>query len=239
MPALWLRSRAGRCRPFWQRESWPRVPLSSKASPQRHRVPCTSRDSRPTCRLPPGVESACHQPPVHLLDGQWQRINEGVGIFQGRGGAIRVPARVFGSYEVEFEFTRLEGQKALGAIFPVAARHCLLSLGEGETSGFELISGQGALANGTARASRIINGQKHVARLRVQVDERSADLQIHLDGEAHLHWQGSWSELSLPHERRSRTGELQVFAFGSAPQVVFHAVRLRTNERPWEVIGSP
>ncbi len=218
-------------------------------------------------RAEPGsahVVSTPHAPQPDLEDGTWRDLTRGVdverdtlgGWWLARDGVLSVapvardqsfvrlmfPQRLEGDYQLVAQFTRTSGNDSVNIILPVGTRQATLHFGAdgGSLGGLEQIDGREIQADhnpAVRRPSPIINGQRYQTLVQVQTDGDGARIEVWLDGNPFLHWQGRVQSLSsapnwmLPESSRVAIGSNQ-------GTVTFHAVRARIlNDLPPD--GAP
>ncbi|EAQ80646.1 probable protein kinase yloP-putative serine/threonine protein kinase [Blastopirellula marina DSM 3645] len=144
------------------------------------------------------------QIPDHELSGTWRQTGGGLlGIGGGRAH-LMLPYVVTGSYEIETEITRLEGDKAIAIHLPINSAACdfVLSSSNGRLRGFQLIDGK-VIANldpamfPTQHDVDLTNGKRYKLVLSVQL--KSSDqvyLSAKLDDQPIIEWMGDTRRLA-------------------------------------------
>ncbi len=177
----------------------------------------------------------------HALDSKWNRTSDGIARVFGRYAQMIVPVQVQGSYELAFAFTRLSGDQDVVVHLPVGEdTSCtlLLSGGNGAGSGLTLVDNLDFNAQPNSPAIRrpgtLQNFRKYQGRVQVTLNGDEVQIEVELDGQPYLQWQGARTRLKthfwtvLP-----RT---DLLGFGSLAPVIFHELRLKpltTIERVW------
>jgi hypothetical protein len=158
-----------------------------------------------------------------------------------------MPVTINGSYDLETEFTRVDGHGNICCLIPVDDKHCSVDLSsfsgdDQRVSGLANIDGHAPsdAANPTrVQPGQLENGHRYKLLVSVRLlGDRRASVDVFLDGKQYLpHWVGSVNSLStheawrLPHSRR--------FGLGSHENVaVFHLVRLRMISGQASVVGA-
>ncbi|MCC9606111.1 DUF1080 domain-containing protein [Blastopirellula sp. JC732] len=142
--------------------------------------------------------------PDHELNGTWrQRDGSVIGIGGGRGQLI-LPYEVTGSYELETEVTRLDGDKGIALHLPIGSATCnfVLSSSSGPLRGFQAVDGihLNRLNPSTGLSQwnvDMVNGKKYKLEISVQLKpEDRVQLSVALDGKRIAHWTGVTQQLS-------------------------------------------
>jgi hypothetical protein len=144
-----------------------------------------------------------------------------------------IPAIVDGGYELEFEFTRLEGSDAVGILFPVQMHNMHLQFGNfGGCDDLRFIAGNdGNPLTIEKRPSAVTaNLQKHRIVLKVEIDGDTAQLAVSIDQrEKYLAWEGPVSRLHNQEPGEWRPSMIRHFWLTAMnSKAVFHTMRVRS-----------
>lgn len=114
---------------------------------------------------------------------------------------LMLPVELQGSYDLEFEFTRLtEHDWPTGLIFPVGSRACLLYLDAWQVHGLERINGrmvEDRLNPAVRRPSILLSGQRYAVTVAVRLEGDRAKIDVTLDGEPLVSWSGRQESLDV------------------------------------------
>ncbi|HUT12282.1 MAG TPA: PA14 domain-containing protein [Thermoguttaceae bacterium] len=172
--------------------------------------------------------------PRNRVLGTWQLAGDVLTVPAGDFSRIMLPIEVAGSYDLEVEFTRHEGDDAVAVILPIGPTQCAMLLsvldGKGDARhGVAHVQGRGAADPQNPLyfgLGALPNGRKHTLMIAVRSVGRNVAIQAALNGKLILSSAGDVSVLSLPNEwsllRPNRAG---LGANKSA--VEFHRVRFR------------
>lgn len=154
----------------------------------------------------------------------------------------RLPVNVEGSYDLEVEFARAEGNGAVALNLPVGTHQCSLIFShQYNVHGIELIDGESVHANRTTRRPGIlVNDHLYLAQVSVRLQGEQSQITVYLDSEPCTNWTGSPHALDLHKSwALGTTGMPGLGLHGS--KVVFHAVRLRmvSDDAPLPTIATP
>ena len=167
--------------------------------------------------------------------GNWTRTRAGV-VIRREGclaAQLAIPSKFPKSYDLDVEFTRIEGDNDVSLTIPVGERHCLciLSGWHGEVSGLQVVDGKDIKDNVTSvRPGSVVNNRRHSLRISVELTEsdQAAAVFVDFNGKRYITYQGPTAWLSVPNQDNWRTpplGVAQLCAHES--EVVFHSVRMR------------
>jgi len=105
---------------------------------------------------------------------------------------VAIPLLVDGAYELEIRCTRIWGEQTYGVVLPVGAKSALLRL-----SGFSRQSDLCGVEN-TKIPTPIRSGQETSVLARVTPKGDQVELDVKLNGQPFIHWQGPVSSLPSP-----------------------------------------
>ncbi|MDB5341618.1 MAG: hypothetical protein JWN70_7237, partial [Planctomycetaceae bacterium] len=160
---------------------------------------------------------------------------EGVTLKMRRAGRFPLPAIIDGDYEMEIDFTRMEGQESVSIFFPVGTHNMHFECGAARNTlscvhWIDGIDGVSLPGNGTARRSApLANGIRHRFVVRVKRAADQAEFHIDLDNEKdHVQWKGRYSSLTNMDEGDWRLTLVQHPWLGGWDDVIqYHKVRVR------------
>lgn len=159
--------------------------------------------------------------------------SKGITITADRASKFPLPAIIDGDYEMEVEFTRIEGKDSVSVYFPVGIHvmHFECSGEAGSFSAVHYINGENGIREGSTlrRPSPIANGVRHKLLFRVKREGDQAMFQIGLDNEPNwIRWQGPYSSLTNVETHAWKpTLTRRPWLAGWLSQVEFHKVRVR------------
>lgn len=167
------------------------------------------------------------------VDGRLSKA--GVTLKSLRAVRFPLPAIIDGDYEMEVEFTRIEGQESVSVFFPVGTHNLQLECGTvGNTvSGINWIDGKSGVDEKgnetTRRPGPLSNGVRHRLFFRVKRLDDQAEFHIDLDDEKdYIQWKGPYSDLTNVDSGDWRLTMVQHPWIGSWLNVTrFHKVRVR------------
>ncbi|MGA2618543.1 MAG: formylglycine-generating enzyme family protein [Thermoguttaceae bacterium] len=172
------------------------------------------------------------QPAKHTANGEWELRESGLAtVREDSCSLILAPVIPEGSFELETEFTRLEGDGCAALLFPIGSSFAFVEVSghHGRFSGLAPINGWGTDAsnNPTARPSTISNHVRYKLAVRVQnVNDNQVEISGQLDGASLFRWQGPASALSGG--SFWRMSRLATVGLGTDTSLtVFHTARLR------------
>jgi len=117
---------------------------------------------------------------------------------------MMLPVRVEGGYDLSLAFTRLGGNEAVDVFLPVGASRCNLAFSgfAGRVHCMHLIDGRDGLKEDanmtTVRPGTLVNGRRYQVLISVRVKGEAASVEVFLDGNPCIRWNGKQSSLSLP-----------------------------------------
>lgn len=169
-------------------------------------------------------------PAADAAGGAWQKLDgQLASTSHGAYARVGIPLAIQGSYQLEAQFTRAEGD-CVALMLPVGNTAALLVLGGwgGRTSGLAFLGGRDADANETTRDGRFSDGEKHTVAVRVRLlAPGEGEVSVSFDGAPYLKWRGALAALApdpawgLP--RRDIVG---LGAYNAI--VVFHSCHVET-----------
>ena len=165
--------------------------------------------------------------------GAWSRKRDGIATEIGDANinSIELPLTIDGSYDLEVDFTRTQGQDDVHVIFPIGSHECntVLSVGAGRWSGLYIFEGHDYDAGpANTQPGTLQNGRRYRLQISVRLQqEDNGTIKVSLDGKPYLpDWQGnpgSWSVDRL--WGVTSPGRVAIGQFQG--QVTFHSIRLR------------
>ncbi|HEX4000714.1 MAG TPA: PEGA domain-containing protein [Pirellulales bacterium] len=169
--------------------------------------------------------------PANAIEGNWSRDGDKLMIQPGNQCRIAIPVVVEGSYDMEVEFTRHDGDGDLHFTIPVGTHHCDVMVGQDKrTGGLDTVNGRRPSENSnptTVHSPEIEND--HTYRLLVKVRVQQADaasIDVLLDGKPYLpHWEGDAANLNIVNDWAMPAGHLGLGAWQS--HVAYTSVKLR------------
>jgi hypothetical protein len=169
----------------------------------------------------------------HAVNGNWSRDSTVISCGAEGEARMEVPVAVAGSYDLEVEFTRTDGDSDVTTIFTVGDRQCslLLSMDHGGLSGIDLVDGKRPWDDGNPsviRPGRLTNGRAYVLLISVrQTKPDRASVDVLLDGRPYLpHWEGNPASLSLHGAWQLRDSRV-LGVGGWNTRIIFHSMRLK------------
>ncbi|MCC9606110.1 protein kinase [Blastopirellula sp. JC732] len=177
--------------------------------------------------------------PDHAITGSWGRNGDSVIGLRTMNSRLMVPYALNGSYELEMEFTRLEGDDALGVHLPINESSCALVMsgfhGGPLGSGLRMVDGlelrdYPASSSAFAQGVMIVNGRRYQLALRVNVGA-SSDVAIsaRLNDQEILDWHGTSDQLSnSPQWALPMECALALLMYDSSYEI--HSLRVRPLE---------
>jgi hypothetical protein len=168
-------------------------------------------------------------PATDSIVGNWVRQGSALGLVKPTPmSLVRVPVLPQGSYEINLEFTRTDGQYYVGVLLPVgkASTAMVLSWSKDPVSRLYDLEGKES-KNETIRPNPLINGRRYKLIIRVaMLPEDQAQIQALLDGKEILQWKGAQSRLRPG--KGFRLPSPTTLALGAySNTTVFHSVRLK------------
>ena len=139
-------------------------------------------------------------PAKDKVEGSWQRTPGGLAAVQRvRQSRITIPVAPEGSYELQLQFARTEGNDAIATVLPVGSAKVILFLCTyaGKAHGLSDIRRAPAVNNETTvTPGTIENGRDHYLQVRVDLEDAKAQIRVGLDGRSIIDWKGDPSDLS-------------------------------------------
>jgi hypothetical protein len=172
----------------------------------------------------------------HAVAGKWIRSGPEVAILEPSPLArIQIPHVPKGSYELEVQFTRIEGTNSVVVMLPFGRSYGMLQMSgwNGRYSGLNLLNGAkpNDQRNITSRPGMLPTGQRIKLSIRVLL---SADGQVHfastLNDRPYIEWRGPQEALS--EDGFWRMGAQTLGLGTNSCRVVFHSVRVRDISPP-------
>ncbi|MBE3071169.1 MAG: hypothetical protein IMZ66_13120, partial [Planctomycetes bacterium] len=169
-------------------------------------------------------------PAKDTVSGTWRRQGPVVALLGGPTGArITLPVALKGSYRLQVEFTRTAGQEPLAFVLPTGASSAalVLSAGGGQNSGLENIWGKAGDANETTvRPGTLENNRRHTVDISVMLTGERVCVQVTLDGEKYIQWEGPQAALSVHPAWRVPTQHCPALGAFKGDSVVYSKARL-------------
>jgi hypothetical protein len=156
----------------------------------------------------------------HGVAGKWARRGTDIVIEEApRASRVVIPYLPSDSYEMTVEFTRTKGH-VTNLIVPVNKKYAMLSL--------ELDGGGHGMFSGPQEA-KVSNDARHKVEITVQADpkEKTAAVQISLDGNRIKDWKGSLDEVKLYEAWGLPSPALMGLGVDESSTVAFHVVKVR------------
>ena len=178
------------------------------------------------------------------IDGDWQRVRGGIAMGRRWGTSrLQVPAGMTGGYEADLVFRQTDGEDSVLWIFPVGTTHCTFYLVDSSKddyakSGLGDIQGRGASNNGTGFRAKFERDRDYTLRLLVRPFAAKSSIQVFLDRDRVVNWEGPQSALSTQDEWTIP----QSGAFGLAGSdvaVTFKSLRVRKRPGREAVPSAP
>jgi len=172
-------------------------------------------------------------PARDAVKGNWSRTGAEVACEPEDFSRLELPVTIDGSYDLEVEFTRADGNGDVNTIFSVGSHRCMLMLSVHSGAASELAIVDGHDINDpknpvVTRPGTLDNGHRCRALVSVRIlSGGRASVDVSLNGKPYLpHWEGDPSALSLSADWALRsTKHLGIAAYHNS--VTFHSVRLR------------
>ena len=167
-------------------------------------------------------------PAKGAIRGRWKK-SDGQMMSERRPNArFQLPAAPEGSYQLEIQFTRIEGD-CVAVMLPVGRTGVLLIVSgwRGKVSGLAFVNGKDANRNKTTRNGELKNGVKHTLLITTRLSGGDrARIDVTLDGKPYIKWEGLQSALAPDREWRLR--DRKAFGLGAYNAViVFHSCQLK------------
>jgi hypothetical protein len=177
------------------------------------------------------------RPDAHTLSGRWRKVD---GELEQFGDVhvnrfLRLPDVIEQSYELDLEFTRINGGDGVNVLLPVGGRGVHLMLGShvphGGLAGLEVVAGQAMLNpdNPTRKNNFLLqDGRCYALNIRVITLHERARIDIELDGAPFIQWEGPVSALVATGFPETEYPSQGILAIGCSRAVTrFHQLRLR------------
>jgi len=166
-----------------------------------------------------------------VVEGSWKRDSSGVLAEPGDNARIMLPVSIEGSYDLEVEFTRRQGNDAVALLLPIGSAQCavVLSAAGGKAHGLALVDGRDATdpQNPVSRRPGMLqNGRKTLIRVAIRHEGAKGTIEVVRDGRFLMRTFGALNLLAVPAPwqlaawKRPGLGAHQ-------SEVCFHRVRLR------------
>jgi hypothetical protein len=171
-------------------------------------------------------------PATDGIYGTWTRKGSELVCDPAEFSRIRFPIEVTGSYDLEIEFTRKDGNDEITTMIPVGGQPCMLLLSafDGKVSGFSRIAGVPVRDQQqyAFRPGKLENGRRYRLLIGVRVlKDNMASIDTWLQGKACWpQWRGPRTDLlmfagwGMPTPRQIGVGAWKA-------QITFHSIRLR------------
>lgn len=144
-------------------------------------------------------------PDKHAINGPWRREGNDLIAEPGVDTRIMVPVAVNGSYELNWEFTRLTGSGHLGLSIPTGLGKCFLVLSHGGNgmNSIQEINGKDGNdpshpATAHDRSFQMPNRTRHKINVKVQTEGQNVGIAVQLNDRPFLAYQGPIASLSSP-----------------------------------------
>jgi hypothetical protein len=168
-------------------------------------------------------------PRKDVVSGPWVKLGDQIMSSEEPNARVQLGAAPQGSYRLETQFTRVCGD-CMALMLPVGETAALLVVSgwSGKVSGLAFIRGRDADRNETTRNGTLSNGEKHTLLVKVLVlDAGRARIEVMLDGEEYIEWEGP--RLALIPDREWRLKRIRALGIGAYNAfIVFHSCRLQT-----------
>jgi len=170
-------------------------------------------------------------PLEHLVQGEWTRGRKDLQATAGSAGAMmEIPVEVEGSYDLQLQFTRTDGDGSLAIVFPAGAGCGQLWLNSAKgQAGLSLAKDAGPEHGDASVALVLSNNRRYAVELRVRVlDQDAAHVEALLDKKELFVWDGASSQLKAGQQPVPPAGVRFSLSSGPAATATFHAVRIRS-----------
>lgn len=137
------------------------------------------------------------------VEGDWQRSGDEISVSPGKSCRLALPVKLSGSYDLEVELARTQGNDGVGVIFPVGHKQIalVLSAAGGTCNGMELLDGRPAdhRKNPSVRTPGVLqNGRRFKVLIGVRFKADRAQVDVVLNGKKFMRTFGTLDGLSLP-----------------------------------------
>lgn len=167
-------------------------------------------------------------PAKDAIRGRWKKSDGQMISAQTPNARFQLPAAPQGSYQLETQFTRIEGD-CMGVMLPVGRAGALLVISGwgGKVSGLAFVNGKDADRNKTTRKGELKNGVKHTLLITTRLlGPDRAHIDVTLDGKPYIKWEGLLSALSP--DRAWRLRDPKALGLGAYNAIiVFHSCQLK------------
>jgi serine/threonine protein kinase len=173
-------------------------------------------------------------PEKHAVAGMWKREGRDLVVEPSDVAHLVIPVEVRGSYDLQVQFTRTQGQCDVTVFLPVglAAHQCLLLLSAwaGQVSALTFVDGKDSNDESNPSAVRpgvLQNDRRYTVDVQVRVrSDDVARIDVLLDGRPYMRWEGAAASLSVP--EYYSVGNPSALGLGShLGNVLFHEIKLR------------
>lgn len=166
---------------------------------------------------------------VHAVSGDWEKRGSQVGqLANKRGALLRIPVVPEGNYEFTAQFTRSEGDKAIGFNLPLGDTSVALFLGwSGKVDGIARINREDVSRNASSKPTKLSNGRRNTLVIRVMhLPADEVQINATLNGESVVSWKGARASLSEDRSLRL-DAPLSLGINGWNSTVVYHSLSLK------------
>lgn len=167
-------------------------------------------------------------PARNAIRGRWTRSDGQLISTRTPNARVQLAATAEGSYQLETQFTRMEGD-CMAVMLPVGRTGVLLVISGwgGKVSGLAFVNGKDANRNTTTRDGALKNRVKHTLLITTRLlGGDRARIDVTLDGKPYVKWEGPRSALSPDREWRLR--DRKAFGLGAYNAIiVFHSCQLK------------
>ena len=170
--------------------------------------------------------------PKNSVEGNWSRDGDKIVVQPGNQCRLAIPVAVHGSYDLELEFNRHDGEGDLHLTIPVGAHQCNVMVAQDKhVGGLDAVNGRRPFEDNnptTVRSPEIENDRTHDLLVKVRLRKAdAASIDVLLDGKPYLpHWEGDTSALSISQDwAMPTTDHLGLGAWRS--QVAYSSLKLR------------
>jgi hypothetical protein len=177
------------------------------------------------------------KPDVHTLTGMWRKVDGELEQYgdEHANRFLRLPTVLRRSYELEVDFTRLNGENSVNLLLPVGGRGIHLMLGshpqEGGLAGLSVVGGQAIVSSeNPARKTGFLleDGRCYGLRVRVETVFNTARIEVELDEEPFIEWEGPVKDLFVTGFPETKYPSQGILAIGCSRAITrFHKIRLR------------
>lgn len=134
--------------------------------------------------------------------GQWKPSGDDLLVSAADHARLALPVTLAGSYDLEVEFVRTDGESEVAMIFPVGVKQIALvfSADSGKCHGLEVLDGRTADSSGNPSRRQpgvLQNGRRYTALIGVRVKDDKAVIDVVFNGKAYMKTFGTLDGLSL------------------------------------------